>query len=156
MAATSSGISNSVIFELQSTYVSSVETFPLTISQVTCFSATKTVTIRPASGATGLSITSANATGTINFDGGDYVIFDGRPGGTGTTSQLSISNTVTTGYAIQFINNATFNSIKYCSYMTGLMHHLLHQELQLILLLVLLTGLSMPTAFIKLHLVLLR
>lgn len=115
LAAASSGISNSVIFELQSTYVSSVETFPLTISQVTCFSATKTVTIRPASGATGLSITSANATGTINFDGGDYVIFDGRPGGTGTTSQLSISNTVTTGYAIQFINNATFNSIKYCS-----------------------------------------
>lgn len=115
LAATSTGIAGPVIFELQSTYVSSVETFPLTIAANACYSATQTVTIRPVTGATGLSITSANAVGTVNFDGGDYVIFDGRPGGSGTTSQLSISNSVTTGYSIQFINSATFNSIKYCS-----------------------------------------
>lgn len=115
LAATATGISGPVIFQLQSTYVSSVETFPLTISANSCYGPTQTITIRPVAGATGLSITSANATGTIKFDGGDYVIIDGRPGGTGTTSQLTISNTVTTGYAIQFINSATNNTIKYCT-----------------------------------------
>ena len=112
LAAAAAGMMGPVIFELQSTYVSSVETFPITISPFACIFP---ITIRPQTGAVGLSITSANATGTINYNDGDFVTFDGRPGGLGTTSQLTISNTTLTGYAIQFINGATFNGIKYCT-----------------------------------------
>ncbi len=103
------------ILALQSTYNSSVESFPLSISGISWMSATNTITIRPATGATGLSITSSGTTGTVNLNSGSYFIFDGRPGGTGTVSQLSIKNTSTSGYAIQFINDATYNTIKYCS-----------------------------------------
>ncbi|MEO6254118.1 MAG: hypothetical protein ABIO79_12470, partial [Ferruginibacter sp.] len=112
-AALSGGTAGAVIFELQSTYLSTVETFPITFPTAVC-TAVGGVTIRPQTGAVALSITSANATGTINFDGGNNITFDGRAGGVGV-SQLSISNTVLTGYAIQFINSARFNTIKYCT-----------------------------------------
>ena len=76
--------------------------------------ATNTLTIRPQAGAAALSITSASATGTILIDNGDYITFDGRAGGAGP-SQLTISNTTVTGYAIQLINNAIYNTVKYCT-----------------------------------------
>ena len=52
------GLSSSVILELQSTYTSSGETFPINILNSPCLSSTNTIKIRPASGATALSITS--------------------------------------------------------------------------------------------------
>ncbi|MFM8372281.1 MAG: hypothetical protein ACKOCO_07830, partial [Bacteroidota bacterium] len=108
------GLASSVILELQPAYVSSAEpAFPVVIPEFLCAGPSKTLTIRPQAGATALSITSANATGTIQMNGGDYVIFDGRPGGTGTASELTISNSSTTGYAIQFINGATNNTVRY-------------------------------------------
>ncbi len=55
-------ITGAYIFELQSTYVSSVETFPLNIPMISGTSATNTITIRPATGATNRSITSNNTT----------------------------------------------------------------------------------------------
>ena len=112
-AAAAAGLSGSVIFELQSTYTSATETFPITFSFNACASAGQTITVRPQTGAVGLSITSANATGTINFNGGNNIIIDGRAGGAGP-SQLTISNTSLTGYAVQYINSAVFNTIKYC------------------------------------------
>lgn len=109
------GVAAPVILELQSTYLSSAEpAFPVVVPVIPCISAINNVVVRPEVGATALSITSANATGTLNFDGGDFVTFDGRAGGVGV-SQLMISNTVTTGYAIQLINSATFNTIRYCT-----------------------------------------
>ncbi len=114
-AINNSGLGGSVILELQSTYTSASETFPIVISSsIPCLSVTNTIIIRPQSGATGLSITSSNATGTINIDGGDYITIDGRPGGVGV-SQLTIDNSSTTGYAIQLINGATNNTVKYCT-----------------------------------------
>ncbi|MFM8371718.1 MAG: hypothetical protein ACKOCO_04990, partial [Bacteroidota bacterium] len=113
-AASSQGLAASVVFELQPTYVSSSEpAFPIVIPELLCAGPSRTLTIRPQAGATALSITSANATGTIQMNGGDYVIFDGRPGGTGTASELTISNSSTTGYAIQYINGATNNIVRY-------------------------------------------
>ncbi len=108
---TTNGLAGSVELALQSNYVSTVETFPIAVS--TAATATKTIKVYPA--ATGLSITSDNATGTINFNGASYVTFDGRVNATGTTKDLVIANTVKTGYAIKFINDATYNTIKYCS-----------------------------------------
>jgi len=114
LAAAAGGLSGPVIFELQATYLSAVETFPVTFPVNGCVGLVNTITIRPAAGAVGLSITSANATGTVLIDGGSYITFDGRAGGAGP-SQLTISNTTTTGYAIQLINSARFNTIKYCT-----------------------------------------
>src|ERR1043165_9989840 len=116
IAATSSGVSGNVIFELQSTYTSAGGTFPITFPPNLCVDATHTITVRPASGATSLTITSSNSTATIDINGGNYVTIDGRPGGTGTTSQLTIANTATgSPSAIRFINDASNNTVTYCS-----------------------------------------
>ncbi len=109
------GVIGNVVFELQSTYTSSGETFPINLSDSTWSSASKTITIRPASGATALSISSSNATGTLRFNKANYFIVDGRPGGTGSSQELTIENTSTTGYAVEFINMAGNNILRYCS-----------------------------------------
>ena len=105
-----------VTWELQSTYVSTVETFPISFTNANLngISATNTLTIRPELGATGLIISSGSAQ-TIYLNGAHDVIFDGRPGGSGTIPQLRITNTSTTFgfYPIQFLN-ATRNVLQYC------------------------------------------
>ncbi len=109
-------LSGALVFELQAAYNSNVETFPITIPALTGSSATNTVTFRPATGATGLSITSGNTTGTLLLNGGQYIIFDGRAGGTGTAKNLTIENTnVGASYAVQLINDASNNTIQYCN-----------------------------------------
>ena len=115
IAATSGGISGSVVFELQPTYTSTGETFPIVFPANTCVNSTRTLTVRPQAGATGLSITSASTTATIDLNGASFVILDGRPGGSGTASELSISNTALAGVALRFINDADSNTIRYCS-----------------------------------------
>jgi len=107
------GISGPVILELQSNYVSTAETFPITFPVNSCISSVNTLTVRPATGATGLSISSANTTATIDFNGGSNILIDGRPGGTGSTVDLKIINTATAGVAIRFINDASSNAITY-------------------------------------------
>ena len=108
-------LTGAVIFELQAAYNSNVETFPINIPALAGSSGTNTVTFRPETGATNLSITSSNATGTINFNAGSNIIFDGRPAGSGTAKELTIENTnVGTSYAVQFINEASSNFIKFC------------------------------------------
>ncbi|UEG49373.1 hypothetical protein LK994_12095 [Ferruginibacter lapsinanis] len=92
-------LSGAYIFELQSTYVSTVETFPITIPNLGT-TATNTVTFRPAAGATNLSIVSSNDSCTINLNGAKYIYFDGRAGGTGTTKNLTIENTSTSLYVL--------------------------------------------------------
>lgn len=109
------GITGAYTFEFTSTYVSTVETFPVTIPNFTGSSSANTITFRPQLGASALSITSSNTTGTLLFDGGDYVTFDGRPGGVGTAKELTIQNTnAGNSYAIRFVNDATHNNISYC------------------------------------------
>jgi len=110
----SNGTAGPVILELQTTYNSAVETFPIVLAAPTCPSGN--LTIRPITGAAGLVITSSNPVATIDFDGGDNVTIDGRPGGTGIVSQLTISNTaIGDAAAIRFINDATNNTVTYCS-----------------------------------------
>ncbi|MGG9972195.1 beta strand repeat-containing protein [Ferruginibacter sp. SUN002] len=91
------GITGFYIFEFQSTYVSTVETFPITIPNFGGNS-TNTVTFRPASNATNILITSNNINGTIKFNGAQYVYFDGRAGGLGSSKNLTIENTDSTLY----------------------------------------------------------
>jgi len=106
-----------VVFELMADYSSSVETLPLVFPATLPTSVTHTLVLRPAAGATGLSI-SGNAAQTIQINGADYITIDGRPGGTGTP-ELTIDNTLSTGIALQLINGASNNTIHYCS-ITGI------------------------------------
>ncbi len=109
----SNGVNGPLNLVLQSTYVSSVEpAFPIPATIIPGASSTNTITVYPS--VTGLSITSANTTGTINLNGVSYVIFDGRVNKAGSTNSLVIENTSTTGYAIQFVNGASYNALQYC------------------------------------------
>jgi hypothetical protein len=105
-----------VVLELDPTYTSASETFPITFGNtIGCLNATNTLTVRPAATVTApLSITSANVLATINFNGGNYVTIDGRPGGVGTSKMLNIINTAAAGVAIQLTNDASYNTITYC------------------------------------------
>ena len=115
-------LGGALVLELQATYVGTVETFPLTIPALNGASAVNTLTIRPASGATALAISSANTTAaTVDLNGAQFVTIDGRPGGVGSNagsgggaaSQLTIANTSTSGVALRFINEASGNTLRY-------------------------------------------
>jgi hypothetical protein len=106
------GLAGSVTLELQAAYASGVETFPLVIN--TLGSPSNTITIRPETGATALSITSAAATATIDLNGATNVTIDGRAGGAGP-SQLTIANTAVGSVAVRLINGASRNTIKFAT-----------------------------------------
>ncbi len=107
------GLNGPVLIELQAGYTGAGETYPIVLGSFPCAGAANSVTIRPAAGATGLSITSASATGTLSIDNGSYITIDGRPGGVGTTKDMTIANTSTSGYALQFVNDASNNLVHY-------------------------------------------
>jgi hypothetical protein len=107
------GINGALNLILQSTYLSSAEpVFPIPALFIPGASAVNTVTVYPS--ASGLSITSASATGTLNMDGVSFVTFDGRVNATGSTKDLVIENTNVAGYVVQLINDARNNTFKYC------------------------------------------
>jgi hypothetical protein len=117
-ALQSAGISGPVILELQPSYTSASETFPITLGYIPCSSPTNTITIRPAAGATNRVITSTNSASTVDINGGNYWIIDGRSGGIGNTSNLKISNTGGGGgsSAFRIISNGSNNVVKYTSF----------------------------------------
>jgi hypothetical protein len=111
-SAQTEGFGGPVVFELQAAYVSSVEAFPLTFSNLGT-SSVNTLTLRPESGAANLSISSSSSTTTLDLNGAKFVAIDGRAGGVGTTKNLTIANTNTSGVAMRFINDASSNTIQY-------------------------------------------
>jgi hypothetical protein len=124
--AVGNGLGGALVLELQATYLpaymSIVETFPLTIPALNGASAVNTLTIRPASGATALSISSAVTTAaTVDLQGAQFVTIDGRPGGVGSNagsgggaaSQLTIANTSIGGVTLRFIDEASGNAVRY-------------------------------------------
>lgn len=112
-AVAANGVNCPLVFDLQAAYLSTVETFPISIPFLGN-GPTNTITVRPELGATNLSITSA-ATQTLIFNGAQYITFDGRPGSLGTVRHLTVENTSTTGNAAQFINDGAYNGFNYCT-----------------------------------------
>lgn len=104
------GLGGPVVLELQSDY-----NIALDSPTVNCYGNTSgsgaltPVVIRPASGVTGLVFNS-----TFVLNGTKYLTIDGRPGGTGTAQEITISNSSVSGNAIRFINDASNNTFKYC------------------------------------------
>ncbi|MBS0659980.1 MAG: fibronectin type III domain-containing protein [Verrucomicrobia bacterium] len=109
-ALVTGGTNGPVQLELLPAYVGSGETYPLTIARIPGATAATPVTIRPAAGATALSISSAAAT-TLDLNGARSVIVDGRPGGAGSP-QLTVANTSTSGVAVRFRNDASRNTLR--------------------------------------------
>lgn len=112
---TTNGVSAAVTFTLTDATYSTAETFPISIGAFANASSTNTVTICPSAGNSGVSITSANTTATFIYNGTSFFSIDGRPGATGSTSVLSITNTSTTGVAIKITNDASNNLVTYCN-----------------------------------------
>jgi len=101
-AALANGTTGAAIFELEPTYTTAGETFPISFAGGGCV-LTGGVTIRPsASVSSPIVISSANTTATMEFNGILNVTIDGRPGGTGTTSQLTIANTFGKCFCLSF------------------------------------------------------
>lgn len=117
------GIEGPTVLELQSTYTGTGETFPLTINAIPLSSPVNSVMIMPAPDAIGLTVSGSSTTGILVFNGADYLIIDGRPGGTGSAKELTIENTSTsstsTANTIRFINDAGYNTMQYCTIKGG-------------------------------------
>ncbi len=100
--------------ELTSAYTGSTETYPIAFTAKTGASAANLITLRPASGVTTMSIqSSVSGSPVINLNDADYVMIDGRAGGTGN-GMMVVRNTATTSSSnsIQLINGATFNTFR--------------------------------------------
>ncbi|MFY7884982.1 MAG: beta strand repeat-containing protein, partial [Dolichospermum sp.] len=108
------GINGATTLELQTTYTSASESYPITLGAVSGASIANTITIVPNVGATALNISGSSATALIDINGGDYWRIDGRPGGSGSAKELTLSNTNTSGVTIRYIADATNNIIRNC------------------------------------------
>jgi hypothetical protein len=106
-------LTGAYIYELQSDYNPATETYPITFNHNTGSSATNTVTIRPASSVASTITLSGAGAQLLNLNGMDYLTVDGRPGGTGTTSKLTLSNTNVSGNVLKLDNDAVSNTFKY-------------------------------------------
>lgn len=120
IAAIPTTITKAYVIEITGTYTGSSETLPIVFPAIAGASATNTITLRPATGVNSTSIATSAAGTVMQFNDADYVIIDGRPGGTGTTKALTIAQTNTgTSTTVQFINGATRNIMRYCKVVNG-------------------------------------
>ena len=110
-AINTSGLSNNIDLQLIAGYPAIAETYPIASSNA---AAVGSFNVKVYPTVSGLSITSANTTGTLNLNNAKNITFDGRVNQTGVKN-LIIANTATAGYAVQLINDATANTIKYCT-----------------------------------------
>jgi hypothetical protein len=111
----SNGMIGTVILELQNSYTSSGEVFPIEFSSNIVTSSIDNIIIRPAANVTNdLSITSSSLTTIKFYNGGKFITFDGRPGGMGSNKKLSLINTNVLGVAISFQENCSNDTVRYC------------------------------------------
>lgn len=110
------GVSTNVILELNNSYNSSTETFPIVFpkdTEIPCFGGTFSLILRPAAGVSNIAIHGGSNSTILRLDSCSYVTIDGRAGGTGNISSLSILND-SAGNAVDFYD-ASDNSIIYTS-----------------------------------------
>lgn len=107
------GVSGPVLLELQASYNSGVETFPLKLTRIPCSDTLRRITLRPETGASGLVINSAHDTATLELSSINGLIIDGRPGGTGSSIQLKISNTSFSGNALRYLHGASNTILRF-------------------------------------------
>jgi hypothetical protein len=112
-------------FELLSDYdgtvsnVTNPESFPITFNPLTYSGGPWNITIRPGAGVTGRETSGVpvgSLTSLILINGADRIIFDGRPGGSGS-SEWSLKNTLaaSVGPTITFTNDSQNDTLRYLS-----------------------------------------
>lgn len=117
-AAIPTTLTQAYSIEIESNYDGSLETFPISFAALTGASAANTITLRPASNVSAMTIqASMSGSRVIELNDADYVIIDGRAGGTGTSGVLTVRNNATTSSSntIHLINGATNNIVRYCT-----------------------------------------
>lgn len=119
IAAIPSTITQAYVIEITTAYTGANEVYPISFPVKSGASASNTITLRPANGVSNATISTAFATtasGVVELNDADYVIIDGRAGGTGTSNNLSITNTNTGATAaIILLGGATNNIIRNCN-----------------------------------------
>ena len=91
----SRGVSGNVILELNASYSSIAEIFPITFprnSIIPCYPGDFSLVLRPADGVSNAVIQGASSNSILLLDSCTYVTIDGRPGGIGNTASLVIIN----------------------------------------------------------------
>jgi len=115
-------ITQAYIIEILADYTGATEVLPITLGLKTGHSSSNTITIRPDAGNTGEIVSGNNSAGIINIDNADYIIIDGRPGGSGSAADLTVRNTATTGTdanTFKLLNGATNCIIRYVRSVNG-------------------------------------
>jgi hypothetical protein len=97
-----------VVFSLTAATYGTGETFPFVISNAQA-SATNSLTIKPA---TGVNVSINADSAAFILDGAQYVTIDGSNSAGGTTKNLTINKTNTTGPTIILQNGASNNTVK--------------------------------------------
>jgi hypothetical protein len=118
-AAIPATLTQAYIIELTAAYDGSVEVYPIIFVAKAGAGVNNTITLRPEIGVSSVAISSTQSTlPLLRLDDADYIIIDGRPGGTGTMRALMINNqgTGTTSYGILFINGAGNNIVRHCRF----------------------------------------
>lgn len=104
------GFSGSVVLELQTGYSPASETFPVTVPAFSCTAGSNTVTIRPSAAVNSMISMTATGSAIFTFNGATNVVLDGRPGGTGNTSMLTLNSN---SNVILLQNNAHADTVRY-------------------------------------------
>ncbi|MBL7753584.1 MAG: fibronectin type III domain-containing protein, partial [Chitinophagaceae bacterium] len=119
-AALSTGVvTGNIVFEMQPDYDGTLgETFPINFVPISKSGGNWNIRIRPQSGATGLVTSGDPGSGNplIILNGVDSLTFDGRPNGSGTTSEWTFRNTRNTasiGGVFVFQNGASVDTLEY-------------------------------------------
>jgi len=112
------GVNGPVVFEMQPAYDGTIgEVYPIIFNQYSGGSSTNTATIRPALGATNLQTTGSINGALIEFNGADWITFDGRPNGAGISREWTFDNSFYTlnqsPNTFRFINAAQNNTLTY-------------------------------------------
>jgi hypothetical protein len=106
--------SDTYFVDIQSDYNQASETFPISLGALANKSASNTVTIRPQSGVTNLTISQSTATSIFYFSAGDFVTIDGRAGSIGSSVwTLTNSGTTSNRRVFYFDGGSTYNTIQY-------------------------------------------
>lgn len=109
-------VTQAYLIELTADYTGVDEVYPLTFGLKEGTSAANSITIRPATGVTTVTNAGSTTSGLFVLDDADYLIFDGRAGGVGSTYNWLIENLSTTGtnsHTFWLLNGATNNTLRY-------------------------------------------
>ena len=110
-----------IILQLQTGYNPANEPAAgITVNAITGTNASRRVIFRPATGFSATISLAVASNATLLLNNVDYIDFDGRPGGVGTTQALTFINTSASATAftsaLRFANSSKHNRILYCKF----------------------------------------